>query len=161
MPDLLKNNYLSGCALELVKSVDEIDVIWQRLKEAFGDPKVMMSKKLLELNNSSQLFKSKDPEKIINGLHKVINSMKDLMTLVKNHDIEGKLYDGDALDRIFILLGESRITRWLSQLSDGTPDGKDAWESIIKFLEKEAKIQQQKFMIYGQKEPEKKDAKDG
>lgn len=48
------------------------------------------------------------------------------MCLVENHDIGDKLYHGDASDKFFRLLGESSITRWLSQLPDGIPDIKDA-----------------------------------
>ena len=36
--DLLKNNYLAEPAIYLVKSVDDIDVIWERLHKAYGDP---------------------------------------------------------------------------------------------------------------------------
>ena len=79
------------------------------------------------------------------------------MKLVETHQIEEKLYLGDGLDRIFKLLGESRITRWLSQRSGENIDGKDAWKSLIDFLEKEVKIQQQKLMIYGRGDTGKKD----
>ena len=68
LPDLLKNYYLVGSALDLVKSVDNIDEIWERLKRAFGDPKVMMTRKLAEINNTHPLLKSRDAEKITSGL---------------------------------------------------------------------------------------------
>ena len=42
----LKNNHLEGAALALVKNVDDIDDIWYRLKAAYGDPKLMLKKKL-------------------------------------------------------------------------------------------------------------------
>ena len=44
LPDLLKNNFLEGAALALVKNVTEIDDIWKRLKDAYGDCKIMLSK---------------------------------------------------------------------------------------------------------------------
>ena len=34
LPDLLKNNLLADPALSLVKSVDKMDEIWKRLKQA-------------------------------------------------------------------------------------------------------------------------------
>ena len=55
MSDVLKNNYLEGAALSLVRSVDNIDEIWQRLKSAYGDPKPLLKKKLSEINKISQL----------------------------------------------------------------------------------------------------------
>ena len=49
LPDLLKNNYLSEPALTLVKSIENIDIIWERLKEAYGDAKIILSQKLKKL----------------------------------------------------------------------------------------------------------------
>ena len=46
LPELLKNNFLGDSALSMVKSIDDIDEVWRRLKEAFGDPKIMLEKKL-------------------------------------------------------------------------------------------------------------------
>ena len=42
MSDVLKNNHLEGSALSLVRSVDDIDEIWQRLKSAYGNPKLIL-----------------------------------------------------------------------------------------------------------------------
>ena len=53
MLDVLKNNHLEGAALSLVRSVDDIDEIWQRLKSAYGDPKLLLKKS--EINKISQL----------------------------------------------------------------------------------------------------------
>ena len=60
MSDVLKNNHLEGAALSLVWSVDNIDEIWQRLKSAHGDPKLLLKKKLSEINKISQLSILKD-----------------------------------------------------------------------------------------------------
>ena len=62
MPDLLKNNLLEGAALALVSSVTNIDDIWQRLKSGYGDPKLLLKKKISEISTISQLWKLKDPD---------------------------------------------------------------------------------------------------
>ena len=62
LPDLLKNNLLDGPALSLVKSVDDIDEIWARLKLAYGDSKLLLSKKLNEAGTFGPLWKIRDPE---------------------------------------------------------------------------------------------------
>ena len=64
LPDLLRNNYLEGSALSLVKGVMEIDEIWKRLKDSFGDSKVMLAKKVAELSNIEQIGRIKDPSKM-------------------------------------------------------------------------------------------------
>ena len=51
----------------------------------------MLTTKLAEINNIEGLWRYKDPEKMIDGLNKTINLMKDLMCLSKQHSIENKL----------------------------------------------------------------------
>ena len=46
LPELLKNNYLEGPALESVKRLQTIEDIWENLQKAFGDTRVMLLKKL-------------------------------------------------------------------------------------------------------------------
>ena len=45
MADVLKNNLLEGTALSLVRSITDIDEIWERLKKSYGDPKLLLKKK--------------------------------------------------------------------------------------------------------------------
>ena len=44
LPELLRNNYLEDPALSLVKNIQNIDEISKRLKKAYGDTKIMVSK---------------------------------------------------------------------------------------------------------------------
>ena len=46
-PDLLKNNYLENPALSIVKHIKNIEEIWRRLKEAYGDSQTMLAKKII------------------------------------------------------------------------------------------------------------------
>ena len=120
--------------------MEDIDEIWGSLKNAFGDLKVMLSKKFADFNNIATLLKSRDAEKISDGLNKIINLMKDLMKLAEQHKISEKLHHGDGLERIFKVLGESRVTRWVSQNDDRNLESKEYWDNLIIFLEKEMKI---------------------
>ena len=79
--DVSKSNHLEGAALSLVQSVDNIDEIWQRLKSAYGDPKLLLMKKLSGFHKISQLWKLKDKEKVLVALSQTINTMKDLQCL--------------------------------------------------------------------------------
>lgn len=65
-------------------SIDNIEDSWARLKNAYGDTKIMMSKKIqliTKLDLASR--KSKGPSKIINALGQIINLIKDLMLLAE------------------------------------------------------------------------------
>jgi len=146
LPDLLKNNYLEEPALSLVKALDDINLIWERLKMAYGDPKTMLMKKLSQLNNFDLFPKFKDQEKLAENLSKIISLIKDLINLSKKHNIEQKLYNGDALEKIFKLIGDARVTRWLSSICDEDITDEEYWQKLILFLEKDMKVQYQKLL---------------
>ena len=144
-PDFVKNNYLGNHALELVKNVNDIDEIWVRLKDAFGDRKLLLSQKLATLTSID--MKVKDSTKITESLSKIVNTMRDLMVLAATHNIENELYYGDALTHLSNKLGQSRLMRWLTYTCDHPREGKYKWKLLIEFLEKEIKIQQQMTVL--------------
>ena len=64
------------------------------------------------------------------GLGKVINTMKDLKSLTKQHKIETRLYyDEDGMQRIYKVVGDSRITRWISENCDKDLDEEASWKA--------------------------------
>ena len=127
MVDVLKTNFLEGPALSLVRSITDIDEIWVKLKVSCGDTKLLLKKKLLHLGKINQIWKLKDSEKIVEALSKMINTMRDLEHLACERNIRANLYSGDGLDRIYQLLGDSLVTRWLSTICDDTYNDKELW----------------------------------
>ena len=127
MVDVLKTNFLEGPALSLVRNITDVDEIWVKLKVSCGDPKLLLKKKLLHLGKINQIWKLKDSEKIVEALSKMINTMRDLEHLACERNIQANLYSGDGLDRIYQLLGDSRVTRWLSTICDDTYNDKELW----------------------------------
>ena len=163
LPELLKNNYLEGPALESVKRLQTIREIWENLKKSFGDPRVMMSKKLSELDSIGYLGKVREAEKVKDGLNKVVNVMEDLMKLAADHHIEEKLYYGDSIYSIYRILGDAKVTKFIEQNCEVELNGVDLWKELLKFLEKDIKVQLEKSMIYRalpEKTPPVKDNKE-
>ena len=155
LADILKNNYLEESALLLVKDVLEIEEIWRRLKEAYGDCRIMLQKKIEKIDSIGGIWNLKGPEKTIEGLSKIINLMRDLMQLAKQHDIETKLYMGDSFERITGLLGSNRVHRWLTISCDKiTTEGEEQWSELLAFLEKEVKICQRQQLLNSKKPKE-------
>ena len=161
IPDLLKNNYLTDPALSLVKSVEDIEEIWKRLKQAYGNPKILLQKKLRELDNFDTSSNRKDYTKAELWISKIIMVMKDLSKLATDHKIESLLYNGDGLDRIMKIIGEGRVTRWLAKECDEADlsssedtdvdfeaENKKSWQSLTKFLEMELKVLQKKSLVF-------------
>ena len=121
--------------------------IWRRLKTAYGDTQMLLNKKLNQISKCESLSKTRDPEKLICELSKLINIMKDLLGLAKQHKIERYLFYGDALNRIYKLMGDHRVTRWFDNAYDETFEKKEEWANLILFLEKEVRVQQQKILV--------------
>ena len=148
LPDLLKNNFLAELALTLVRSIDDIDDIWARLKTAYGDTKILLTKKLQTLAKCD-LVKSRDPEKLVYAISTFTNILRETIQLAEKHKIEENLYYGDALSKIYQQLGDWRLTRFLTSIADDVPNEKETWRRLLIFLEKEEKLQQQKSIING------------
>ena len=63
------------------------------------------------------------------------------------YDIEPKLYNSDALDQIFKLMGHGLMTKWISSIYHEDNEGEVLWKQLIVFLEKLFSIHQQKRII--------------
>ena len=109
----------------------------------------MLSRKLQTLSKSD--LKLRDPEKLIYAISTFTNILRELILLANKHGIEANLYYGDALPKIYQQLGDKRLTRFLSSISEEEPNQKETWQKLLKFLEKEEKLQQQKLIINNSK----------
>ena len=112
LPELLRNNYIEDFVLWLVKNIQGIEEIWNRLKKAYGDTKIMLWNRLTELqNNLEKIWKIKSQEKIAESLEKIISTIKDFCSSPAGTKIESKLYSSDALGKISKLIGDGSMTK--------------------------------------------------
>ena len=79
--DYLKKNCLSGAALNLVVKIDDVDEIWKKLTEVYGDASLMLQKKLLSLEKLTNMEKIKDDAKLLGCLTTLLNTMTELSNL--------------------------------------------------------------------------------
>ena len=106
-----------------------------------------MKNKLTDVQKIGPLYRLRDPKKLKDGLVSLINMITDLLKLSNKHNIEQRLFNGEGLDIIYGLMGDYRVTKWLNEISDDELEDGPLWNRLIKFLEKELKIQQQKSLI--------------
>ena len=112
LPELLRNNYIEDFALWLVKNIQGIEEIWNRLKKAYGDTKIMIWNRLTELqNNLEKIWEIKSQEKIAESLEKIISTIKDFCSCPAGPKIESKLYNSDALRKISKLIGDASMAK--------------------------------------------------
>ena len=108
LAEVLKRNHLIGSAFKLVEKEDDYNKIWERLKESYGNTRLMLQNKLGVLDKIGGLSSVKGDEKIVTALASLTNAMSDLSLLAEKHGLEGQLYEGGALEKVIHLIGRDR-----------------------------------------------------
>ena len=114
--EYLKKNYLTGAAYNLVSKMKDIDEIWNKLFEVYGDTRLILQNKISSLEKFAHLDKLKDDEKIAFTITNLLNTMADLSKLAKDNDLEGELYHGGGVIRVLDLLGKQGLTEFVIEL---------------------------------------------
>ena len=140
--DYLKHNYLCGQALLLVKNEKDYEKIWDRLSESFGNPRVLLQNKLSSIDKIGGLPPVSNEEKLVTALASLTNVMTDLSALASEHDIEGQLYEGGGLEKLFVVIGDSRHRKFRSQSLGHSYSKKQQWQALHEFLQKELNLNQ-------------------
>ena len=140
LSDYLKRNYLTGSAFTLVEKESDYSEIWKKLLESYGNARLLLQNKLAGLEKFGGLWKVKDDEGIKDILAKIVNTMIDLSSLATEHSIEGQLYEGGGLEKVFSLLGDRRHREFRSKNLDSSVGKKEEWEKLYAFLKKELNL---------------------
>ena len=89
----------------------------------------MHKKKHCEISKFTALWKIKEPEKRMEGLIR-INNLMNLTTLAMKRNIENQLYYSDSIHKIYQLLGENRVTKWLMKICDEDLSYEEQWQKL-------------------------------
>ena len=142
IPDILKS-YLKKEAYESVKELDEADDIWKRLKTNFGDPNIMLRRKMTKIYEIASIGTRKSATEVKDALVSLINCLTDVTRLVEEHKIQVKLYGkhevDDVVGKMPIWFGKA----WNLEFRKLEPNLSDEkkWEEFKSFLEKQIKLQ--------------------
>ena len=139
--DYLKRNYLTGMALTIVEKENNYEKIWEKLQQSYGNARLLLQNKLGDLDKIGGLWTLTGDDKIATALAKLINSMKELTVLATEHGIEGQLYEGGGLEKIFSLIGNGRHRKFRTENLE-IVSKKEEWDKLEKYLEKELKIRE-------------------
>ena len=137
--DVLKRNYLEGAASNLVSKIEDIEDIWNKLIEVYGNTNLMLQNKLSSLEKFSNLEKMKDDEKIAYTLTNLLNVMADLTKLAEDYNLEGELYHGGGIHKILDMMGKQRERKFIKGIAQHQLNNKEKWVHLVKFLESERK----------------------
>ncbi len=143
----LRHKYLAGHAFTLVEKESDYEKIWEKLSKSFGNPRHLLQNKVDALENVS-LTNAKGDEKIGSALAHLINVMKDLSVIAVDHDIEGQLYEGGGLEKVFYLIGDSRHRKFRSENLTATFSKKQEWQKLVVFLERDLQLREKMTLDY-------------
>ena len=135
---VIKNSCLKGEALELTKNLNNIDKIWERLHEKYGDDHDIVDSVVKDIEEISSSQSNQGFVKLVNTLEKGI---QDLDIIGQADDI-ASAYTVKLLEK---KLSNRVLAKWLDREStersdtvDGTKkDGKARFEQMFKFLKDE------------------------
>ncbi len=138
----LKLKYLEGQALQTVKEMDDIKLIWERLEDSFGHVPTLLNQKLEDLEKSTPLEKIQKDHKIIETLLRIQNLMKELSKLARDHGLEHTLYHPSNLARLYNFLGKKRQLKIVRDLINENATDKESWDHILDSLDKELRVRE-------------------
>ena len=158
----LKEKFLTGPAKEMVKLVEDIDEIWKILKEAFGDPKVLLSYELACVKKLGPLSRIKENQELALALAKLANAMENLSKTAEKHNIKHELYNSHTEAVIYKILGDERVDKFLEKNGSGT-SAADEWVLLKDFVREESKRKSRMALKLNPTDipPTKKDDKKG
>ena len=133
----LKNKLLVGPAHSLVLNIEDIDEIWEKLIEVYGNTEMLLQTKLGSLSKFSNLSKLQDDEKISLILTNILNTMSELSKLATENDLESELYYGGGLEKVFELIGKERERKFIRSTSKLKLRKNEKWDKLVEFLKEE------------------------
>ena len=143
MAETLKNKYLDGAAKTLVSKIDQIDEIWQKLTEVYGDSRLLLQNKLSSLGKipGFERFK-KDDEKTANNIMHILNLMSDLSKLAAEFHLEDELYHGPGLNKVLDVIGRDHERKFIKSIALDNIGNRAKWERLVAYLKGELKIRE-------------------
>ena len=154
--DYLKKNCLAGPALNLVSNMEDIDLIWAKLIEVYGNHQLLLQNKLGSLSKFSNLESVTDDEKIAFVLASVLNTMEDLRKLAEEYDLTAELYYGGGLQRVLDLIGKDRERRFIRKTVQTNLKNDQKWIRLVEFLKGELREREAYILSEKSRKPLKK-----
>ena len=168
LADYLKKNLLIGPAHNLVSGIEDIDLIWRKLTEVYGNTQLLLQNKIGSLSKISNLDRLHDDEKISFALSSILNIMEDLRKLAVEYDLQAELYYGGGLQKVLDMIGKQRERKFIKSTAKEQLKNEHKWVKLVDFLqnellEREAYIlneKSKKCLTSDNKTPKGKDTED-
>ena len=142
MVDWLKNNHLTGNAKSCVGSLDDLENIWKRLRDNYGNTEQMLLYYFGEINKLGPMVKQKSYTLKKQYLQTLINAMQDAFDLATEHDLLGELHYGQQLMKVVNSLEPYMQNAWWKLVTVESLGKPQRWTRLILYLGAELSIVQ-------------------
>ena len=146
MVECLKNNHLQGRAKACIGSLDDMDNIWQRLKDNFGNTERMLLYHFKKINSMGSMNQKKTCSDKKFYLQTLINSMQDAIDLAQQHILTNELHYGSQLQNIVQLLETHLQNGWYKIVAQENTARPQQWVRMVIYLEAQLTITQAKAL---------------
>ena len=140
MVNLLKNNHLKGSAKDSVGSLEDIDNIWKRLKDNFGNTEQMLLHHFGKMNKLGPMHKQKSYTNKKHYIQSLVNAMQDAIDVAVEHGLEGEVHYGPQLRKIVTLLDNNLQNGWYKLITEEATAMPQRWTRMIIYLEAQLSI---------------------
>ena len=138
--EYLKKQYLEGQALLLVKEIQSLEEIWEKLLSSFGCTMQLLQNKLSEVRNFGQISKIKEKEKLLSVVSMLVNGMIEVQNLAEKHSIKDQLYHHTYISMIYDIIGSQRKEKFLYKHAGLKMSCEERWIKIVGFLKVEIQV---------------------
>ena len=140
--DWLKNNHLEGKARECVGALEDLEMIWNRLKDNFGNTEQLLLYHFDKINNIGHMSQQKSLTAKKFYMQNLINAMQDVKQLATDHQLLNELCYSQQLDKIVALFDQFTKRTWFQIVTQEKINKPQRWDRMLGFLEAELSILQ-------------------
>ena len=150
----LKENCLKGEAQELVKNVNDLETVWERLSDKYGDNMQILDSVIKDIQNATINTKQNSDQSFIDFVNLLEKGVQDLVAIGQEKEFGG---------RYTVTLIEKKLPRrvfmkWLEdEEEEEGEDGEKRFKRMIKYLRTERKKVEK--IVSQKKEWDKEDQK--
>ena len=140
MVERLRNIHLQGVAKDCIGSLDELDNIWVRLKNNFGNTELMLQYHFGRLNKLGPMNRQKTYTGKKQYVQTLVNTLQDVMDLATEHNLQGELHYGPQLGKVVSLLEGYLQTGWYKIITEESVTKQNRWMRMIVYLDAQLSI---------------------
>ena len=152
----LVNNHLEARAKDCVGSLKNLDEIWTRLQNSFGNVEQLLTHQFKKISQLGLMNKQKTFDQKMHFTQRLVNIMQDVYDLAVEHALVNHLHYGNHLLKVVSILEKELQTKWYEIVASENVGLESRWNRMREYLESELKVYQIRASECSENDTEKK-----